>query len=514
MPQVKIPLEKLTQSLPDARRHNWRSLGVRQIQCDSRLISPGDLFVAIPGVAVDGHTFVAAALSAGAVACVVERMLPELEDVTTIVVRNTREALAYLHAAWHDHPARKLRVIGVTGTDGKTTTVRLIRGILRAAGHKVGTIDTVSATIEDLESPTGFHTTTPDAPEVQAFLAEMVSAGIEYAVVEATSHGLAQHRVTACAFDVAVVTNITHEHLDYHGTYQAYREAKAGLFRSLHSAPRKVDLPKVAVLNADDASFDYLAQIPSERRLVYGLGADADVNANDVSSSAKGLELQVRCGGVEFPVQSPLVGRYNVYNILASISVAHALGVPFEAMQRGIAAVQGVQGRMERINAGQSFAMVVDFAHTPNALKNALEALREVVRDQRPDGRVIAVFGCAGLRDRAKRPWMGRIAGELADRIVITAEDPRTEPLADIMEEIAQGCREAGRAEDTDFWRVADRGEAIHFACSLARPGDLVVVTGKGHERSMCFGTTEHPWSDQDSARRALSSLSSSIKKP
>jgi len=491
--------DSLIGALPQVTLHHWHPLEIRRITSDSRRVEPGDLFVAIPGVAVDGHRFVPQALRAGAVACVVERMLPELETVPTAIVPNAREALAYLCAATHGFPGRKLRVIGVTGTDGKTTTTRLISAICVAAGRETASVDTVVATIGGQESPTGFHTTTPDAPAMQAYLAQMVDAGTEYAVLEVTSHGLAQHRVTACEFDVAVMTNITHEHLDYHGTYEAYREAKAMLFRALSSSARKVnlskvdllkvDVPKVAVLNADDTSYDYLKDIPADTRLSYGVNARADVTADDIRASSDGLHCTIRLPEGELEIASPLVGRYNVYNILAAVSVAYSQGFSEQAMRAGIAAMRGVSGRMERIDMG-------------NALENALQAMREMT-----DGRVIVVFGCAGLRDRAKRAWMGEIAGRLADRIVITAEDPRTESLDDIMAEIARGCDRAGRQEGVDYWRISDRGEAIAHALRMARPGDAVIVTGKGHERSMCFGTTEYPWSDQETARERLADM-------
>ena len=358
--------------------------------------------------------------------------------------------------------------------------------------------------------PTGFHTTTPDAPEIQAYLARMVVAGAEYAVIETTSHGLAQHRVAACEYDVAVVTNITHEHLDYHGTFEAYRQAKARLFRSLSSSYRKPGVPKVAVLNADDPSCGHLRAIPADVQISYG--ERGDIVAKDVRASPSALRFTVMGGGCKVAVESPLVGRFNVYNILAAASVAISQGLDAEAIARGVASMSGVTGRMERIQRGQPFAVIVDFAHTPNALEKALATAREMVSSRSPEGQgkggqVIVVFGCAGLRDRAKRPWMGEIAGRLADRVVITAEDPRTESLDGIMAEIADGCRRAGRKEVQDYWLIADRQEAIAQALAMAGAGDVVIVTGKGHERSMCFGTTERPWSDHEAVVRGLTGL-------
>jgi len=509
-----------------AQKDVWGNLEVEitGLACDSRQVKPGDLFVAIKGLSVDGHDFILQALEGGAVAVVGERGLRELKglkcpsalsdpSVPLIHVPNSRQALAHLAAAFHDYPARQLKVVGVTGTDGKTTTVNLTRAILAAAGHKAGMISSVNALIGDEYYDTGLHVTTPDAPDVQRYLAQMVAAGTEYAILESTSHGLAQHRVTACEYDVAVVTNITHEHLDYHGTYEEYRAAKARLFRDLSTSFRKPDTPKVSILNADDSSFDYLRAIPADRYLTYGLLSPADVTARDIVSSPEATHFTTRTpvGQVgnlsliaqtprgDFEVHSALVGPFNVDNILAAIAVGISQDMPLEAMQEGIASVTGVVGRMERIDLGQDFTVIVDFAHTPNSLKRALETARGLTQ-----GEVIVVFGCAGLRDAAKRPMMGEIAGRLADRVVITAEDPRTESLDDIMACIALGCEKAGGREGEHYWRIGDRGEAIEFAIQMAQTGDLVIVTGKGHERSMCFGTTEYPWSDHEVVRSAL----------
>jgi UDP-N-acetylmuramoyl-L-alanyl-D-glutamate--2,6-diaminopimelate ligase len=497
-------LAQLLTALPDNRTHGSLEVNVRGLACDSRLVQPGDLFVAIRGLDADGHDFIPQAVERGAAAVVVEResvSLPSLE-FPLIVVPDSRAALAHLAAAWHGHPTRRMRVIGITGTDGKTTTVNLVRSILAAVSHKTGMISTVNALIGDVAYDTGLHTTTPDALDVQRFLAQMVDAGTEYAVLEVTSHGLAQHRVTACDFDVAVVTNVTHEHLDYHGTYQAYLEAKARLFHGLTTSYRKPDTPKIAVLNADDSSFAHMRPIPADVHLVYGLDAPAEVTASEVCSTPEGVAFVAHTPRGDFPVRTPLIGRYNVYNVLAAIAVGISQDVPFPAMQRGIEAVRGVVGRMERIDLGQPFTVMVDFAHTPNSLQRALETVCEITQ-----GRVIVVFGCAGLRDRAKRPIMGEIAGRLADRVVITAEDPRTEELDNIMAQIAAGCEKAGQREEESYWRIGDRAEAIAFAVRMARPGDLVIATGKGHEQSMCFGTTEYPWSDHQAVREALAPL-------
>lgn len=473
------------------------------ITCDSRRVQPGNLFVAIPGVEVDGHSFIPDALRRGAIAIIGQEpessIFPQGSPVSYIAVRDSREALAWLAAAWYGHPARKLCVIGVTGTDGKTTTVRLISAILQAAGYPVGWISTVNALIGDTEVDTGLHTTTPDAPDVQNYLAQMVVRGAKYAVIEATSHGLAQHRVTACEFDVAVVTNITHEHLDYHSTFEEYRAAKARLFDSLAISYRKPGIPKVAILNADDPSYDFLNGICTVRRYSYGIERPSDIQAQNIHCSPSGLAFQVLTPEGQFLVESLLVGLFNVYNILAAIAIGISQGIPCEAMQRGVLAVSGVTGRMERVDLGQDFTVLIDFAHTPNALEKALRTARTMTQ-----GKVLVVFGCAGLRDRTKRPLMGEIAGQLADYIFLTAEDPRTEDVHDIIRQIAIGCERAGRRKGVDFWEIPDRNEAISAAIAMAKTGDLVIVTGKGHERSMCFGTTEYPWSEHEAVEKAL----------
>lgn len=510
-------LSRLIAALPDLQQCTvsgdvLQAVEITAITADSRRVQPGALFVAYAGVSVDGHDFIDRAVTAGAVAVVGEREWKEIRGITSfpsfpyVCVRDGRQALAYLCAAWHGFPARHLKMIGVTGTDGKTTVAHLIHAVLTAAGHRTGMISTVSARIGEQSLDTGLHTTTPDAPEVQAYLAQMVAAASEYAVLEATSHGLAQQRVAACDFDVAVVTNITHEHLDFHGSPEAYVAAKAMLFESLSQGQRKPGVPKVAILNAEDGSFQRLRRIPADVQITYGLSESADVRATDIRYSHSATRFTVeahravsKIRASSFQLQTSLVGEYNVYNCLAAAAVGLSQGLSAEAIQSGIASVKGVVGRMQRIDEGQDFLAIVDFAHTPRALEVALETVRHLA-----DGRVIVVFGCAGLRDVQKRPWMGRIAGRLADRVVITAEDPRSEPLEEIMAQIARGCQEAGRREGQDYWRIGNRAEAIRFAVHLARPGDVLLVTGKGHEQSMCLGNTEYPWSDHAALRAAL----------
>jgi UDP-N-acetylmuramoyl-L-alanyl-D-glutamate--2,6-diaminopimelate ligase len=477
------------------------------IAVDSRRVQPGDLFVAVPGVHMDGHQFVGEAVREGAVAVVGE--LPPQEMAPGVPwgrfgyawVADAREALGWLCAARSGFPSRKLTLVGVTGTDGKTTTTNLVHAMLGAAGLDAGMVSTVAACIGGEEIDTGLHTTTPDAPDVQCFLAGMVEAGATHAVLEVTSHGLAQRRVAGCDFDVAVVTNVTHEHLDAHGSLDAYRQAKASLFEGLSGSFRKAGVPKVAVLNRDDDSFRYLAPIPADRQVTYSTSGEADVTARDVHFSPEATRFTLCLPGEAVEVETPLVGAFNVANVLAAAGAGVAMGLPAAAIAQGVRTVRSVPGRMERIEGGQDFLAVVDFAHTPNALEQALRAARAMIGDS---GRVIVVFGSAGLRDRQKRAMMGHVAGRLADVVVVTAEDPRSESLDGIVAEVAAAAAAEGKREGEDLYRVADRGEAILLACREARAGDVVMACGKGHEQSMCFGDVEYPWDDREAMRRAL----------
>ena len=493
-----MKLSELVAALPGVISFSGGEPDITHITSDSRQVTPGALFVACPGASVDGHRFIPQAVERGAAALVGERELLPVPAAPYVLVPDTREALAHLCACWHGFPARKLIMIGVTGTDGKTTTVNLVHSILTAAGINAGMISTVNAMIGGQVYDTGLHTTTPDAPDVQNYLAQMVAAGQTHCVLETTSHGLAQHRVTACEFDIGVVTNITHEHLDFHATFEAYRAAKARLFEMVATSTRK-DVPKVAVLNADDPSYEFLREIRADAEVSYGITTCALVSTLEMAYKPDVMRFVAVTPIGRIPLETPLVGQHNVYNILAAVSVGLALKLPVEAIQRGVKALKAIPGRWERIDQGQDFLAIVDFAHTPNALERALQTARQMTK-----GQVIVAFGSAGLRDVEKRELMGHVAGRLADKIIITAEDPRIEPLDGIMAAIAEGVKAEGRLEGVDLYRIGDRGEAIQFAVKFARRGDVVMACGKGHEQSMCFGTTEYPWDDREAMRNAL----------
>ena len=494
-----FPFSYAPKSLPE--------LSITGLSIDSRVVKPGELFVAMQGSSFDGHDYIPMAIDKGAAVVAGQRDLNDL-SVPYIRVEDPRQSLTYLAAAFYDWPARKLTVIGVTGTDGKTTTCNLIYQILLAAGLKAGMISTVNAVIGDEILDTGFHVTTPDAHDVQRYLAKMVSAGLTHVVLETTSHGWSQHRVDACEFDIGVITNITHEHFDEHGSYENYRAAKARLFSSLeNTVPKPWGNPRLAILNRDDRSFDFLNAFVKVDKVNYSLITEADVQAVDIGYGPKGMRFVVKSPKFHVDVMVNLVGRYNVSNCLAALcATVVGLDIEPDVAAKGIVNLPGIPGRMEMINMGQEFTAIVDFAHTPNALEVTLKTAREMLNSssEGSDGKVIAVFGSAGLRDKEKRRMMAEISAELADFTVLTAEDPRTESLDGILDEMAAGARSRGGREENTFWRVPDRGEAIKFALRLARPGDIVLSCGKGHEQSMCFGRVEYPWDDRAAMRAAL----------
>jgi UDP-N-acetylmuramoyl-L-alanyl-D-glutamate--2,6-diaminopimelate ligase len=500
-----VNLSKLLNALPKYEIEGAlnSNIEITAIVTDSRKVVPGALFIAYQGRTTDSHRFLPDVAAKGAAVAVVERADPTL-SIPQIVVPNGREAWGWLSSAWEGFPSHHLNVVGVTGTDGKTTTMNLINVVMEGLGFRTGMVTTIGARIGGREVDTGEHVTTPDAPIVQGFLREMVNEGMEVALLETTSHALSQHRVAGVAYDVAVVTNITHEHLDEHGSLENYRAAKAKLFAGLAGSHRKANTPKVAVMNGDDSSYAYLSKLLADEHLVYGIETPhATLRARDIHFERDGTVFMADTPIGTMPIYSPLLGRFNVYNILAAIGAGIALGRHLpdakERIAKGIATLKTVKGRMEPIDDGQDFLAIVDFAHTPVSLENALTTAREMTQ-----GRLFAVFGSAGLRDKAKRAMMGAIAGRLADMSVITAEDPRTERVEDISAEIAAGAESVGAVRDQDYVIIYDRAEAIEWAVAQAQPGDLVIACGKGHEPSMCYGTTEHPWSEHEAMRAAL----------
>jgi UDP-N-acetylmuramoyl-L-alanyl-D-glutamate--2,6-diaminopimelate ligase len=466
---------------------------------DSRRLKAGDCFVAIPGTHTDGHRFVETALRDGAVAAVVQRRAGTAWP--QVVVPDTRRALALMSSTFYQHPSREMVVIGVTGTDGKTTTTTMIHQMLVSAGRRAGSMSTVDIRFGDMVDPNDSRQTTLEALEVQAQLARMRDAGLKYVVVETSSHGLALQRVVGVDYDVAVFTNIAHEHLDFHKTIEAYREAKARLIDLTAGSARK-EIEKTTVLNQDDPSYAYLVKRPIARRITYGIQLNADLKADRVAATPEGLLVEARTPLGPLALRLKLSGRWNAANALAAAAAGVAVGLTLDEIRQGLDSYEGVSGRMERVDLGQPFAVIIDYAHTPQSLEKVLRELRPITR-----GKLIAVFGSAGDRDREKRPWMGEIAARLSDYAVFTNEDPREEDAMTILSEIAAGAEEVGWTEGEQYTRIEDRRQGIAHAVRKASPGDTILLAGKGHERSILIGRAKEPWDERAAAEAAIRGL-------
>ncbi len=490
------------------------TIEIRGVVGDSRAVAPGSLFVAVPGFHVDGTVFVAQAAAGGAAAAIVERPVPGV-PLPQVVVDAARPALARAAAWWFGDPSRELGLVGVTGTDGKTTTAFLAAAALEAAGLRSGLLGTVETRIGGVRERHEAHVTTPEAPELQASLAAMAQAGDPVAVVEVTSHALALDRVLDVAWDAAVFTNLTHEHLELHGTFEAYRAAKLRLFQALATGPgnpaKRVGgraWPKAAVVNHDDPGapwFEAAARDAGANLTTYGAGPGADVRATSISEDASRLRVAYQAPSGEAELELRLAGRFNAHNALAVVALGEALGLDPAAVRAGLQAMPGVPGRMERIDAGQPFAVVVDYAHSPASLEAVLDLLAPIARER--GGSLIAVFGSAGERDTAKRTVMGRIAGERCRLVVATDEDPRGEDPQAIVDEIVSGAETAGRRRGDDVLGITDRRAAIETALGRAQPGDVVLLAGKGHERTILYADHALPWDEAAVAREALAAM-------
>jgi UDP-N-acetylmuramoyl-L-alanyl-D-glutamate--2,6-diaminopimelate ligase len=494
-------IERLaTEGLLRGARESGRPIGpaalaeteVGGIAEDSRAVRPGTIFVAVSGAHVDGHDFVERAATGGAAVAIVERPLVDLR-LPQLVVERSQAALASAAAWWFGDPSRELGVIGITGTDGKTTTSFLAVAAVEAAGLSSGLVGTVETKIGRTREANPEHTTTPGAPALQRALRAMVRAGNAAAVVETTSHGLAAERVRGIAYDAAILTNLSHEHLEFHGSWEAYRDAKLSLFERLAVSERNPlkaspapAWPKRAIVNADDPSvglFVGVAQEAGAGVVTYGTDAAADVRATHSEEDGRRLRVAYDAPSGSGRVELRLAGRFNVHNALAVIALGEAFGLDPRAVQAGLESVDGVPGRMERVDAGQPFGVVIDYAHTPASLQAVLDILAPLAAAR--GGGLIAVFGSAGERDTDKRPMMGRIAAERARLVVVTDEDPRGEDRARILDDIARGAESAGARRGRDLLLEADRPAAIDVAFERARPGDVVLLAGKGHEQSI-----------------------------
>ena len=475
-----------------------QNVSIQDITADSRAVKPNSLFIALDGATVDGHNYIDKAVAAGAVAVIVSKPVTVPDDVCVITVSDTRQAMMVCVPYFFDYPANRMRMIGVTGTNGKTTTTHMIRHILKAQGHKVGVIGTVHIMIGDTSYP--IHNTTPDVVDLQHILHQMVQENVEYCVMEVSSHALALGRVSGVEFDTAVFTNLTQDHLDFHKTFENYLAAKCKLFEQV-SAPNQVKNNKGAVINIDDFYGHRVMEKTTASTITYSTLGKGTLNASDVHMSTKNSQYTVNYKGESYPVSMNTTGLFNVYNTLAAIGACLQEGISMEAIDTALKTFSSVPGRFELIEEGQDFAVVVDYAHTPDGLQNILETAKAI-----KENRIIIVFGCGGDRDATKRPIMGRIAAEYGDKIYVTSDNPRTEDPVQIVKDVEVGVKEALR-DGTSYEVIVDRREAINHAIHDAKAGDIVIIAGKGHENYQILKNETIHFDDREEARKALKEI-------
>jgi UDP-N-acetylmuramoyl-L-alanyl-D-glutamate--2,6-diaminopimelate ligase len=468
-------------------------LEVEGLDYDSRRIGPGFVFFPFPGERFDGHRFIPAARAAGAAAVVSERPRPDDEPGHWVQVRHGRQALAMAALAFYRHPDRRIKIVAVTGTNGKTTTVYLIDSVLRAAGFVTARLGTVEHRVGDIAVPA--INTTPESLDLVRYLVQLEGMRGAFASVESSSHALELGRFYGFEVHAAVFTNLSQDHLDFHGDMESYARAKRRLFEGAGAPP-----PRFGVLNADDpAGRDYL-KLEGFQAISYGLDTTADVTAANVEASFDGLSFELRTPAGATAIRSPLLGLFNVRNLLAAAGAGLACGVDLDTIRTGLESCSGAPGRFETVREGQPFLVAVDYAHTHDALENLIESARKLLP---PGGRILTMFGCGGDRDRAKRPLMGEVAGRLSDRVILTSDNPRSEDPLRIMADAMVGLQRV----DADCVREPDRAKAIRRAIEEARPGDIVLLAGKGHETVQKIGDQAIPFDDREVARDVLREL-------
>ena len=481
-----MKLSTLVHHLDSMGTCNICDVEITGITNDSRKVRPGYLYVAIKGYKTDGHNFIKKSLECGARAIVSEDRFSLNTKIPQIIVRNTRKALSSLSCCFYHNPSQKINVVGVTGTNGKTTTTFLTKSIIEKAGYEVGLIGTINYQIGKKIIPA--QETTPESVELQRLIAEMVAAKMKFAVMEVSSHSAVQHRIENINFKTAVFTNITTEHMDYHKTISNYLNAKVELFKNLAK-------DSFAVLNADDEFSKYFADRTSAKILWYGIKNNADIKAEICRESTSNIMIKLNYTGREIDMKIPFMGLHNVYNALASVASAISLGVELDVIKSGIETAPAVPGRLENVPCNRGFKVVVDYAHTPHALETVLDALKNLVK-----GRVLLVFGCGGDRDKEKRPEMGRIAGQQSDIFWLTNDNPRSEDPINIIDDIKVGIK-SGRS----FYIQTNRHKAIEEALSEAKDNDLVLIAGKGHEKYQIIKDTIIPFDDREVVKKILS---------
>lgn len=487
-------LEELICELDVYETRGDLGLKVPGIAYDSRKVEPGFIFVCVEGFKTDGHNYVSAALQKGAAAVVAQKPVEVPEGVPLVLVRDSRKALALLGAAFAGHPARQLTMVGITGTNGKTTTTYLIEQIFKEKGYKTGLIGTIMNKIGDKVLPVS--NTTPESLDLQLLLHEMVDSGISHVVMEVSSHALELDRVAGIEYDMAVFTNITQDHLDFHETMENYLEAKKKLFAGLskYSGKKK---RKYGIVNIDDLNAQSILKATTGTVLTYGVEGPCDIKAANINLKADGVSFYVNTPRGEFFLSLHLTGMFNVYNTLAAIAVGIVEDVDLQSIKKALESIKGVPGRLEKVDEGQAFTVLVDYAHTPDGLENIIEAAKGFA-----EGRVITVFGCGGDRDRTKRPIMGEIAARLSDYSVLTSDNPRTEDPLFILSQIEEGVRKV--IDRSKYSVIPDRREAIAYAIKMAQPKDVILIAGKGHETYQLINDQVLHFDDREVASEIL----------
>lgn len=492
-------VSELVALLPNAKVQGKTDFLIETLAHDSRKVVPGTLFVCLSGVKTDGHQHIAEAYKQGATAVLVEKEMENIpEGLTVITVADTKKAIRQITPYFFDYPSHKLRMIGVTGTNGKTTTTYLLKSILQEAGFKVGVIGTIQNSIGERILPT--KNTTPDVIDLQKLLAEMVENKVDYVVMEVSSHALELERVAGCEFDVGIFTNLTRDHLDFHVTFENYLSAKTKLFQSL-SSEGNCKKGKTAIINGDDEAGDFILQRTQCKTMTYGIDADADLKAKDVTVRATGTQFEIKSSFGIMPLQLTITGRFNVYNVLSAVGAALAEGIDSEMIKIALEKFKSVPGRFELVHGGQSFSIIVDYAHTPDGLENILKTAQQIAKKK-----IIVVFGCGGDRDRTKRPIMGGIAAKYGDIVIATSDNPRSEDPEFILGEIEVGIK-ASLTEGKVYEKIIDRRQAIGRALHMAEIDDIVIIAGKGHEDYQILKDRTISFDDKEVAKEIIKEM-------
>lgn len=490
-------LEELALLVQDTKIIGNSNAKITSIEHDSRKVSTGSLFVCFEGAHVDGHNFINQAFDNGAIAILTARNDVEVpEGMSILVVPEMLSALSVIVPYFYDYPARKMRVIGITGTNGKTTTTYMIRSILINAGYSVGLIGTIQIMINSEIFP--IHNTTPNVIDLQHIFVNMLSHHVDYVVMEVSSHALAENRVAGIEFDTAIFTNLTQDHLDFHGTMENYLRAKCKLFDAISRSGQKGG--KTAVVNVDDEASAKILEHTLCNSITYGIKNDSDLHANEVDVKASGTKFKIRSEFGVMNLNLHVTGIFNVYNVLAAVGATLAEKIDPEVICQTLSHFKSVPGRFERVYANVPFTVIVDYAHTPDGVENVIETARQIVKN-----RVITVFGCGGDRDKTKRPIMGRLAAELSDIVIATSDNPRTEDPLEILKEIEVGIKE--KIGNKPYECIADRHSAIFHAVEIAQPGDIILILGKGHENYQILKDNTIHFDDREVAREAIAHL-------